>query len=142
MRTSKPVDELTIKDFETNPIWEWSIGEEDNNEQDETWVKPTETKNFTATLNGSIVAGELLTNNGENFPMMCSLDLEDTKIFISSVVFYDKRTDEYYALEEMVEKFELPLSINIKIEINGMNRSLTFTANKIDIYKNNITAIL
>lgn len=142
MSKSKPVDELTLEDFnEKNPIWEWAIDEEENEEQDETWVRPSETKNFTEELNGSIVSGELATNGGEKFPMMCSLDIEDDEVFISSVVFYDKRKDEYFALEKIVKKIQLPLSINISLKINGESQILNFTANKVDIYKNKIRTI-
>ncbi|MGG3572859.1 hypothetical protein ABES80_10290 [Bacillus gobiensis] len=138
MSKSKPVDELTIEDLKENPIWEWVIDEEENEEKDETWVRPSETKNFTEELNGSIVSGELITNNGDNFQMMCSLDIDNDEILISSVVFYNERKDEYYALEDVVKKIELPLSINIGITINGKPKSLKFSANKVDIYKNEI----
>ena len=40
MSKSKPVDELTLEDFKESPIWEWAIDEEENDEQDETWVRP------------------------------------------------------------------------------------------------------
>jgi len=138
MNKSKPVDELTIEDLKENPIWEWAIDEEENEEQDETWVRTSETKNFTEELNGSIVLGELTTNNGDKFPMMCGLDIEDDEVSISSVVFYNDKQDEYYALEDMVKKIDLPLTINIGLTINGEPQSLKFTANKVDIYKNNI----
>jgi hypothetical protein len=141
MGKSKPVDELTIEDLKENPIWEWAIDEE-NEEQDETWVTPSETKNFTEELNGSIVSGELTTNNGDKFPMMCSLDIEDDKVSISSVVFYNDKEDEYYALEDVVKKIELPLSINLTLTINGEPRSLKFTVNKVDIYQNDIRTSL
>ncbi len=72
MSKSKQVDELTIEDFKNSPIWEWAIDEEENEEQDETWVRPSETINFTEELNGSIVSGELSTNDGEKFPMIAS----------------------------------------------------------------------
>ncbi|PAE39014.1 hypothetical protein [Bacillus sp. 7884-1] len=138
MSKSKPVDELTIDDFKESPIWEWAIDEEENEDQDETWVRPSETNNFTEELNGSIVSGKLSTIDGDKFPMMCSLDIEDDEVIISSVVFYNKKEDEYYALEEVVKKIILPLSINIGLKINGKNKSLEFTANKVDIYKNDI----
>ncbi len=70
--------------------------------------------------------------------MMCSLDIEDEEVFISSVVFLYKTEDEYYALEEVVEKLHLPLSLNLCIKINETTQSVNFTANKVDIYKNNI----
>ncbi|WP_242320340.1 hypothetical protein [Bacillus cereus group sp. BfR-BA-01349] len=40
MSNCKPIDELTIEDLKQNPIWEWAIDEEENEEHDETWVKP------------------------------------------------------------------------------------------------------
>ncbi|RSD27804.1 hypothetical protein [Mesobacillus subterraneus] len=138
MSKSKPVDELTIEDLKENPIWEWAIDEEENEEQDETWVRPSETKNFTEELNGSIVLGELMTNNGDKYPMMCNLDIEDDEVSISSVILYNNKQDEYYALEDMIKKIDLPLFINIGLTINGKSQSLKFAANKVDIYKNNI----
>ena len=138
MSKSKPVEELTIEDLKESPIWEWAINEEGNGEQDETWVRPSETKNFTEELNGSIVSGELTTNNGDEFPMMCSLDIDNNEVVISSIVFYNEIEDEYYALEDIVKKIDLPMSININLTINGEPKSLKFTANKVDIYKNDI----
>ncbi|KZE69150.1 hypothetical protein AWM68_02460 [Fictibacillus phosphorivorans] len=138
MATSKPVEELSIKDLKENPIWEWVIDEEENEEQDETWVRPSKTKNFTEELNGSIVLGELTTNNGDTYPMMCSLDLEDDEAVISSIVYYEEKLDEYFALEDMVKKIEFPLAFNIRLTINGKLQSLNVTANKVDIYKNHI----
>ncbi len=41
MSSCKPIDELTIEDLKQNPIWEWAIDEEENEEHDETWVKPS-----------------------------------------------------------------------------------------------------
>ncbi len=138
MSKNKPIDKLTLEDFKDNPIWEWAIDDEQNEEQDETWVRPSEINNFTEELNGSVVSGELETNDSEKFPMMCSLGIEDEEVFISSVVFYNKTEDEYYALEEVVEKLHLPLSLNLCIKINETTQSVNFTANKVDIYKNNI----
>ncbi|EOO27186.1 hypothetical protein ICM_01646 [Bacillus cereus BAG1X2-3] len=39
MSSCKPIDKLTIEDLKQNPIWEWAIDEEENEEHDETWVK-------------------------------------------------------------------------------------------------------
>lgn len=91
MSKSKPVDELTIEDLKQNPIWEWAIDEAENEECDETWVKPVETINFTEELNGSIVLGELIIHNDEKFPMMCSIDIENNEVLISSIVFITKK---------------------------------------------------
>lgn len=138
MSKSKSVGELTILDLKENPIWEWAIDEEENAEQDETWVRPSETKNFTEKLNGSIVSGELITNTDDKFPMMCSLDIDNNEVIISSIIFYNEIEDEYSDLEDVVKKIELPVSINIELTINGKPNSLKFSANKVDIYKNDI----
>lgn len=42
----------------------------------------------------------------------------------------------------MVKKIELPLSINITLTINGEPKSLQLSANKVDIYKNDIKTYL
>lgn len=136
MNKSKPIDELTIEDLKHNPIWEWAIDEEENEECDETWVKPVETINFTEELNGSIVLGELIIYNDEKFPMMCSIDIENNEVLISSIVFYNEKEDEYIAIEDVVKTVEMPLSLNINLTINGEPRFLKFSADKIDIYKN------
>ncbi len=114
------------------------MDEEENEEQDETWVRPSKTSNFTEELNGSIVLGELTTNNGDIFPVMCSLDIEHDEISICSVVFYKEKQDEYYSLKDMASKIDLPLFVNIDITINEESRSLKFKANKVDIYRDEI----
>ncbi|KWU55011.1 hypothetical protein AWW70_25740 [Bacillus mycoides] len=138
MSNSKPIDELTIEDLKHNPIWEWAIDEEDNEEHDETWVKPAATSNFTEELKGSIVLGKLLLHNGEKFPMMCEINIENDEVFISSVVYYNETEDEYIAIEDVVKKLELPLTIHINLTIHEEPKTLIFSANKMDIYKNTI----
>ncbi|MCM3735647.1 hypothetical protein M3215_07395 [Bacillus cytotoxicus] len=88
------------------------------------------------------MSGELTTNNSDKFPMMCSLDIDNGEVLISSFVFYNNREDEYYALEDVVKKIVLPLSINIGLTINGEPQSLKFTAKKVNIYKNDIKTSL
>ena len=103
MSKCKPIDELTIEDLKQNPIWEWAIDEEENEEHDETWVKPTTTTNFTEELNGSIILGELRLNHGEKFPMMCEISIENDEALISSVVYYNETEDEYIAIADVVK---------------------------------------
>ncbi|WP_242252929.1 hypothetical protein [Bacillus cereus group sp. BfR-BA-01379] len=138
MGICKPIDELTIEDLEQNPIWEWALDEEENKEYDETWVKPALTTNFTEELNGSIVLGELLLHNGEKFPMICEMDIENDEVLIRSVVYYTEKEGEYIAIEDVVKKLDLPLTIHINLTINGEHKTLIFSANKVDIYKNTI----
>lgn len=107
MINCKPIDELTIEDLKQNPIWEWAIDEEENEEHDETWVKPATTTNFTEELNGSIVLGELFLHNGEKFPMMCKIDIEGNEAVIRSVVYYNETENEYIAIEDIVKTVEI-----------------------------------
>lgn len=138
MSNCKPIDELTIEDLKQNPIWECAIDEEENEEYDETWVKPAATTNFTEELNGSIVLGELFLHNDEKFPMMCEIDIEHEEVLIRSVVYYNETEGEYIALEDVVKTLELPVTIHINLTINKEPKTLIFPANKIDIYKNSI----
>jgi len=112
--------------------------EEEHGEQDETWVRPSKTNNFTEVLNGSLVLGELIVLRDEIFPVMCSLSIEDSDVSISSAIFYDDKQNEYYAVEDMVKSMAFPLRFLIHLTINGEPRALKFTANKVDVYKNDI----
>jgi hypothetical protein len=44
LKTRKPIDELRIADIETFPVWEFATDEEENEDQDETWVRPLQRK--------------------------------------------------------------------------------------------------
>lgn len=44
----KPIDQLQPSDIELYPIWEFSLDEEGDEEQDETWVRPTYSGRFMA----------------------------------------------------------------------------------------------
>ncbi|MBT2578102.1 hypothetical protein J7E43_11875 [Bacillus sp. ISL-8] len=68
--------------------------------------------------------------------MMCSIDIENNEVLISSIVFYNEKENEYIAIEDVVKKIEMQISINNNITINGIPRFLKFSADKIYIYKN------
>jgi len=38
--TRKPVEDLTVADLEAFPVWEFATDEEEDEAQDETWVRP------------------------------------------------------------------------------------------------------
>ena len=40
--TRKPIDQLTPEDLEAFPIWEFATDEEEDDERDETWVRPVD----------------------------------------------------------------------------------------------------
>lgn len=70
--------------------------------------------------------------------MMCEMDIENNEVLISSVVYYNEKEDEYTAIQDVVKKLELPLIIYINLTINVEHKTLIFSANKVDIYKNAI----
>lgn len=136
MSVAKPIDELTINDLKRHPIWEWDLENEDS--QNENFVKPANTSNFTEELNGSIVLGELTINNRESFPMMCEMELLEKEVLIGTIILYNNVEDEYSALQDRGKNLNMPLSIAISIDINGKPRDLSFAVDKASVYKNNI----
>jgi len=134
----KPIDELTIKDLKKYPIWEWALEDEDSAE-DETWVEPNKDRNFTEEVNGSLVLANVTIEGEGSFPAMCNLEIEGSRAVISSIVYYKEEDDEYIHVEDVVRSIKLPLTINIELNINGINKELVFLANKVDVYKNQIT---
>jgi hypothetical protein len=44
LKTRKPVDRLRVVDLEAYPIWEFATDEEDDEDKDETWVRPVKAK--------------------------------------------------------------------------------------------------
>ncbi|QJX80159.1 hypothetical protein [Priestia megaterium] len=136
MSAAKPIDKLTIDDLKRHPIWEWDLENEDS--QNETYVKPTNTSNFTEELNGSIVLGKLTLNNGESYPIMCEMELLEKEVLIGTIILYNNVEDNYFALQDIVKNLNMPLSIAISIDINGKARDLSFTVDKVSVYKNNI----
>ena len=134
----KPINELTIKDLKKYPIWEWTLENEDSAE-DETWVEPNKDRNFTEEVNGSLVLANVTIEGEGSFPAMCNLEIEGSRAVISSIVYYKEEDDEYIHVEDVVRSIKLPLTINIELNINGTNKELVFLANKVDVYKNQIT---
>lgn len=75
LATRKPVDELTAADLETFPVWEFAMDEEgDDEEQDETWVKPVPTSEVPADDSTLSVAVALRLAGGLVYPgvMFCA----------------------------------------------------------------------
>lgn len=78
---SKPLEKITLEDILENPIWEWSLDEENNDEQDETWQRPIiETDNVTK----------------EMFNPTITLKIKDSDIYGSAE--YDSDTESLSAI--------------------------------------------
>jgi len=66
--TRKPVEDLTVADLEAFPIWEFAADEEENEEQDETWVKPVPAAEVPAGAWSLSVAAVLRLAGGHVYP--------------------------------------------------------------------------
>lgn len=65
LETRKPIDELRPEDLAAFPIWEFASDEEENEEQDETWVRPVSAKAIGPDLYSLSVAADFHTASGQ-----------------------------------------------------------------------------
>ena len=67
LKTRKPIDQLTPEDLIAFPIWEFASDEEEDEEQDETWVRPYPAKMMGPDLYALSVAADFLAPSGQMF---------------------------------------------------------------------------
>jgi hypothetical protein len=77
LQTRKPVDALTREDLEAFVIWEFAIGEEDDDEQDETWVRPLERATIPRDASSLSVAADFVTADGTPFIGIVALSTDE-----------------------------------------------------------------
>ena len=74
---SKPLEVVTLDDMLKNPIWVFALDEEENEDQDETWIKPV--LNSTD-IDKKLVEGYiLLKNKTMNVFVSACLDVKQKK---------------------------------------------------------------
>jgi hypothetical protein len=78
LRTRKPVDQLTVKDLEAFPVWEYALDEEGTEGMDETWVKPIDTQVVPADSFSLMVASVVKLANGSVYPGVVHCDTAPT----------------------------------------------------------------
>ena len=61
----KPVDLLTLADFEAAPLWEFAEGEEEVEDRDETWVQPSPDMRLLRRVPPYAVRAEFTTATGK-----------------------------------------------------------------------------
>ncbi len=66
LRSRKPVQELTLADFDRFPVWEYALEEE--SVPDETWVRPTERVRIGRGLYSQLVRSAFWTARGQPIP--------------------------------------------------------------------------
>ena len=56
MKVRKPISELTLEDLDMHPVWEYAIDEEEDEDQDETTVRPIDISEIRQLEDGSIIS--------------------------------------------------------------------------------------
>jgi hypothetical protein len=66
LNTRKPIDQLQPEDLSFFPIWEFATDEEENEEQDETWIRPVATQVIEPDCYSLSVAARFETISGQS----------------------------------------------------------------------------
>lgn len=101
---SKPLEVVTLDDMLKNPIWVFALDEEENEDQDETWIKPV--LNSTD-IDKKLVEGYiLLKNKTMNVFVSACLDVKQKKI--DDITFWEN--DEWKPISS-VQNIKFPLEL-------------------------------
>jgi hypothetical protein len=78
LKTRKPIDQLRPIDLRAFPVWEFASDEEDDEDQDETWVRPLRAKHVPKDAYSLSVAATLTTPMGVEFQGIVSVNTVQT----------------------------------------------------------------
>lgn len=130
----KPIDQLQPSDIELYPIWEFSLDEEGNEEQDETWVRPTYSEIVGLGQYSLSVAADFETSSGKKIPGIIGVSTEEgvefshgallhqgNYIFIPYPSFFNFETEKLSLSLMLGEKVSdvFPLKFTLKSKIEG-----------------------
>jgi hypothetical protein len=89
LATRKPIDKLTPNDLVVFPIWEFASGEEQVEEQDETWVRPVDAKVVRKGSYSLSVAADFRTASGLIIPGIVGVSTDDGVELDHGVLLHD-----------------------------------------------------
>lgn len=134
LRTRKPVDKLTIHDFEAFPVWEYADDEEGIEGRDETWVRPVDTDvvpkrsythvvaEFTAAC-GKRFVGFVTVSTFEHSPESCQgvIFYRRAQLFVSNpeAVGFERSRKHLLKKLRLTEAQVFPLSFRIRVAVAG-----------------------
>ncbi len=72
----KPIEELSLEDFSFSSIWEWDLGNESFEYQDETWVRPSTVKSIFEIDNMDVFIKADLLLKDDNSLYKCILNID------------------------------------------------------------------
>jgi hypothetical protein len=134
LNTRKPIDELEPEDFAHFPIWEFATDEEENEDQDETWVRPLATRviepdcyalsvaaRFEA-ASGMSLFGFVDVTTANEFEFGHGVLLHnDEYIFVPSSDYYDAKKDRKIVASSLQSKVSevFPLKFTLLVNVSG-----------------------
>lgn len=89
LETRKPVDRLTASDLADFPVWEFAMDEEGLDGQDETWVRPCDTRVIPARSYSLIVSVELTPACGGTHAGLIVVTTRNTNADLSGAVLLE-----------------------------------------------------
>jgi hypothetical protein len=81
LQTRKPVEALTREDLDAFSIWEFATGEEGDEGQDETWIRPLERATIPREADSLSVAADFMTADGTPFVGIVALSTDEGMAF-------------------------------------------------------------
>jgi hypothetical protein len=139
LRTRKPIDQLRLRDITAFSVWEFATDEEDRPGQDETWVKPVNSKVVPANAFSFSVAAKFKTASGMELRgivgvnTMGSLEVihaavitEDNYVFIPWPGYPGARRSFQVASRELgISESDLfPLKYELLVPIEGVRETV------------------
>jgi hypothetical protein len=67
LQTRKPIEALTPEDLDAFTIWEFALDKEEDEQQDETWVRPLDRSTIPREASSLSVAADFITADGTRF---------------------------------------------------------------------------
>jgi hypothetical protein len=89
LQTRKPVEALTREDLDAFTIWEFALGEEGDEEQDETWIRPLERATIPREADSLSVAADFVTADGTLFVGIVALSTDEGIAFEGASLLAD-----------------------------------------------------
>jgi hypothetical protein len=81
LQIRKPVEALTREDLDAFAIWEFATGEEGDEGQDETWIRPLERATIPREADSLSVAADFMTADGTSFVGVVALSTDEGMAF-------------------------------------------------------------
>jgi hypothetical protein len=129
--TRKPIDALTSDDIETYPVWEFATDEEDNEDADETWVRPLICDEIPLGEYALSVAADFVAPSGHKFSGIVDVSTNGQVMSNGGCLIHDRKYTYISADRKSRERRNLlksvglleveffPLKYTLRIRVQG-----------------------